>query len=159
MKIENVVRERLLKDPKFRKEYESKDTRDLTIRVSSKIQEARIYSGFTQTSLAKKMKTHQSSVARAERGNSLPSLTFLQKIAEALGTYLVEPSFGFLEKKTQGWRERLNDNEKTVFILPKTQSNNYSTHETKSKDPFAQGGSISYGFKLQATNFGAGHNS
>ncbi|MEK7120962.1 MAG: helix-turn-helix transcriptional regulator, partial [Patescibacteria group bacterium] len=104
MKIENVVRERLLKDPKFRKEYESKDTRDLTIRVSSKIQEARIYSGFTQTSLAKKMKTHQSSVARAERGNSLPSLTFLQKIAEALGTYLVEPSFGFLEKKTQGWR-------------------------------------------------------
>lgn len=87
-------------DARFKKEYEKRDAVDLAIRVSSKIQEARIFSGLTQQALAKRMKVHQPGIARAERGKDLPSLGFLQKIAEAMGTYLVEPSFGFLEEGT-----------------------------------------------------------
>jgi HTH-type transcriptional regulator/antitoxin HipB len=44
----------------------------------------RIQRGLTQTQLAKMVGTHQPSIARLENGTSAPSLSFLDRIAEAL---------------------------------------------------------------------------
>ena len=40
-------------------------------------------------------------IARIENGNRLPSLTFLNKIAIKLGSYLIPPKFGFMENDNQ----------------------------------------------------------
>lgn len=64
--------------------------------VAHLITEARIRSGLTQEKLAKKVGTQQSSIARIEGGSALPSLSFLLKLAKAMGTYLVAPKFGFM---------------------------------------------------------------
>jgi transcriptional regulator with XRE-family HTH domain len=44
----------------------------------------RIQRGLTQTQLAEKVGTRQPSIARLENGNSIPSLAFLKRIADAL---------------------------------------------------------------------------
>jgi DNA-binding XRE family transcriptional regulator len=44
----------------------------------------RIARGLTQTQLAEMLGTHQPSIARLESGSSIPSLTFLNRIAAAL---------------------------------------------------------------------------
>ncbi|MEK7558728.1 MAG: helix-turn-helix transcriptional regulator [Patescibacteria group bacterium] len=75
----------LLKDPEFRKALE--ETR-LEYEVAREIIRGRIRSGLTQAQLAKKLKTRQSVISRAESASSLPSLSFLRKMANALGTSL-----------------------------------------------------------------------
>jgi DNA-binding XRE family transcriptional regulator len=45
----------------------------------------RMLRGLTQAQLAERIGTHQPSIARLENGTSTPSLSFLAKIAEALG--------------------------------------------------------------------------
>jgi len=62
--------------------------------------EARILVGITQEELAKRIGTKQPSIARLENGMYLPSLSFMQKIANALETYLIPPKFGIVEKHT-----------------------------------------------------------
>ena len=94
MKFEKFKNE-LLKDNKFRKEYYRTD--DLPFEISEMIIKARIKRGMTQKELAKKVGTKQSSIARLENGNSLPSIKFLQKIAKAFDTVLISPKFDFLE--------------------------------------------------------------
>lgn len=98
MNIEDI-KKNLLKDPAFRAAYERKDKADLALRISFEIERARLTKGLTQQELAKKMSTHQPSIARAERGVALPSLTFLQQMAEALNTYIIEPQFAFLHEE------------------------------------------------------------
>jgi DNA-binding XRE family transcriptional regulator len=44
----------------------------------------RIQRGLTQTQLAELVGTHQPSIARLENGTSIPSLSFLNRIAESL---------------------------------------------------------------------------
>ena len=44
----------------------------------------RILRGLTQTQLAELVGTHQPSIARLENGSSVPSISFLQKVAAAL---------------------------------------------------------------------------
>jgi DNA-binding XRE family transcriptional regulator len=44
----------------------------------------RLMRGLTQTQLAELVGTHQPSIARLENGSSIPSLSFLNKIAAAL---------------------------------------------------------------------------
>ena len=44
----------------------------------------RISRGLTQTQLAKMVGTRQPSIARLENGSSVPSISFLQKVAAAL---------------------------------------------------------------------------
>ena len=44
----------------------------------------RILRGLTQTQLAEMVGTRQPSIARLENGSSLPSISFLQKVAAAL---------------------------------------------------------------------------
>lgn len=81
------------KDSEFRK---IKEGYNLHFQVSHLITEARAYKSLSQEELAHLVGTHQSSIARAESGASLPSLSFLHKIASALGTYLTAPKFGFM---------------------------------------------------------------
>ena len=76
------LKAKLMKNPKFRKEYERYD---LPFEIGLLILQMRLNSGLTQIQLAKKIGTKQPSLARAERGSMLPSLGYLQKIAEATG--------------------------------------------------------------------------
>ena len=48
--------------------------------------DARLKKGITQKELAKKMGTKQSSIARFESGRYNPTLAFVQKLANAVGT-------------------------------------------------------------------------
>lgn len=48
----------------------------------------RIARGLTQAQLAQMVGTKQPSIARLEKGESTPSLAFLEKLAEALGARL-----------------------------------------------------------------------
>ncbi|MBX4186939.1 MAG: helix-turn-helix transcriptional regulator [Candidatus Doudnabacteria bacterium] len=81
-------------DPDFRKEFEKID---LAFEISKMLIEARIFKNITQQELARLIKTKQPSIARAENGSTLPGLGFLEKVAKALGTYLIPPKFGFIE--------------------------------------------------------------
>lgn len=69
---------------------------DPVFAASTLITEARLYADMSQAELAKKIGTQQPSIARAEKGAVVPSIDFLQKIAKAIGTYLVPPKFGFM---------------------------------------------------------------
>lgn len=89
------AREILLRDSEFKKEYYKKD---LAFEIAKILIEARIIKNVTQAELAKIVGTKQPSIARIERGESLPSLRFLQKIANAFHTYLIPPMFGFMDK-------------------------------------------------------------
>ncbi len=63
------------------------------------ITEARMYAGLTQAQLAKKINTKQPSIARAENGTVIPSISFLNKIAKATGTRLIAPRFEFMNSR------------------------------------------------------------
>jgi len=95
MSVDELINE-LLEDSNFRKEFYKKD---LAFEISEMIIDLRIKLGLTQSKLAKKIGTQQSSIARLERGNFLPSLSFLMKIAKALNIDLIPPKFSILEKK------------------------------------------------------------
>lgn len=88
------IEEKLLSNKKFRREY---DRKDLAFEIGEMIIDARVKAGLTQEKLAKKVKTKQPSIARLENGSYLPSISFLDRIAKALGTDLIPPKFSFLE--------------------------------------------------------------
>lgn len=69
---------------------------DLSYQISFMLKKARLVKGLTQVELANKIGTKQESIARAENGNGLPSLTFLVKIANAFNAKLIMPIFDFL---------------------------------------------------------------
>lgn len=79
-----------MKNPKFAKLYSEPD---LAMDIGDMITHIRLKFGLTQEALARKIGTKQSSIARVENGNVLPSLKFLQKIAKALKTELKPPRF------------------------------------------------------------------
>jgi transcriptional regulator with XRE-family HTH domain len=90
------AKKRLLKKKAIRKEYERVD---LAYEIGQMISDARIVKKMTQDKLAKLVGTQQPSIARIERGSYLPSLSFLQKIAEAFNTQLLPPRLEMLEDK------------------------------------------------------------
>jgi transcriptional regulator with XRE-family HTH domain len=71
----------LLKDPEFRKEYEALEPE---YKLASSLIRLRLAKGLTQEGLAKLLNTKQESIARLESGDSLPTLTTIKKVAEAL---------------------------------------------------------------------------
>ncbi len=83
-------KKQLLKNPAFRQAL--KDTK-LEYQIARQIILARIKKGITQQSLAKKLQTKQSVISRVESGEHLPSLSFLHRLANAVGTNLTV-SFG-----------------------------------------------------------------
>ncbi len=71
----------LMKDPAFRKEYEALEPE---YKLASDLIRLRISKGLTQEALAKILHTRQSAIARLESAGSLPSLSTVKRVAEAL---------------------------------------------------------------------------
>jgi transcriptional regulator with XRE-family HTH domain len=90
------AKQRLLKDEKIRKAYKKVD---LAYEIGNMIVEARAAKNITQAQLAKMVGTKQPSIARLEAGARLPSLSFLEKVAQAFGTQLLPPRLEFLENQ------------------------------------------------------------
>ena len=86
MKRENFrsydeVRDKLMKNPEFRREYEKLEPE---FRIASALIEARLEGKITQAELAKRANTGQAVISRLENMNAKPSLSLIQRIAEAL---------------------------------------------------------------------------
>lgn len=86
--FQDDLKERL-KDPKFKKAWEESEAE---YQLAVKVIEARLKRKMSQRDLAKKVKTSQAAISRVEAMNGNPSLSFLKRIASALGTKL---SIGF----------------------------------------------------------------
>ena len=79
----------------FRKELEAqpgfkealKET-ELEFQVARAVIEARIKKGMTQEDLAKAMNTKQSVISRVENAKTVPSLSFLKRLAQVFGASL-----------------------------------------------------------------------
>lgn len=97
MNLQDLKNE-LLQNAEFRKEYYGNNPK---LDIALMIERARVIAGLTQKELAKKMKTKQAAISRAESGNYLPSLSFLERMAKALGTELIAPKFAFLEDESK----------------------------------------------------------
>jgi transcriptional regulator with XRE-family HTH domain len=78
-------KKQLMKDPEFTKEYDALETE---FKLAATLIRLRLAKGLTQEDLAKLLNTKQESIARLENGGSLPSLSTMKKIAEALGADL-----------------------------------------------------------------------
>ena len=79
------LQNRLMKNPAFRKEYEA--TR-VEFEIARAVIGARIKKGLTQADLAKAMNTKQSVISRVENAKTVPSLSFLKRLAEVLDASL-----------------------------------------------------------------------
>lgn len=75
----------LLKNPKFREEWENSE---IEYQLGRKLIEARLKRNLSQRELAKKAGTSQSQIARIEGMDANPSLHLLKRIAHALNTKL-----------------------------------------------------------------------
>lgn len=76
------VLQKELRNPEFRKEYEALGPKYDMIRA---VLDARLKRGVTQAEIARRAGTTQSAIARFESGASNPTLSFLTKVAAAVG--------------------------------------------------------------------------
>ncbi|OGM31391.1 transcriptional regulator [Candidatus Woesebacteria bacterium RIFCSPHIGHO2_01_FULL_44_10] len=76
----------LMKNPEFVREYKKLEPK---YKLISQLIGARLKKGLTQKELAQKIGTKQSAIARIEAGNVNPTVSFLEKVAQALGQKLV----------------------------------------------------------------------
>ena len=81
--IEKKHMEMVVGDPEYARAFADME---VEFQLAGELIKARIRSGLTQKQLAEKMGTTQSSLARLESGNSLPSLRSLKKYAYATGS-------------------------------------------------------------------------
>ena len=79
------LKKELLKDKGIKKAYEKLGPEFAVIEM---IIRRRIEKGLSQKELARKIGTKQSAISRLESGTYNPSLSFLQKVSEALNTKL-----------------------------------------------------------------------
>lgn len=75
----------LLKRPGFKEAQE--ETR-LEYEIARALIKARIERGLTQAEIARKMHTKQSVISRVENAKTVPSLSFLKRLAEVLNASL-----------------------------------------------------------------------
>ena len=85
MKGYKQFKTKLLKDKEIREAYEKLGPEFALIEI---IIRKRSEKGLTQRELAQRIGTKQSAVSRLESGNYNPSLSFLQRIADALDVRL-----------------------------------------------------------------------
>ncbi len=81
----DVYKQKLLKDPEFKKLYEDSQPE---FEIAKAIIHARIENKITQKELAKRINTTQSVISRLEQGRTSPSIALLKKVATALNTTL-----------------------------------------------------------------------
>jgi ribosome-binding protein aMBF1 (putative translation factor) len=74
-----------LRDPEIKAEYDKLQPEFAVIQA---VIDARKNKGVTQKTLAKRIGTKQSVISRLETGRANPSVSFLKKLAQALGTRL-----------------------------------------------------------------------
>ncbi len=77
------IRARLLANPKVKAEY---DALAPEFEISAELVKARMRAGLSQAQLAARMGTSQSTVARLESGQTLPSTKTLLRFAKATGS-------------------------------------------------------------------------
>ena len=75
----------LMQDEEFKKEYEALQPE---MDITRALMDARINANMTQEELSRKSGISQADISRLERGNRNPSLSFLKRLAEAMGTEL-----------------------------------------------------------------------
>lgn len=115
------------------KEYAEKhgvdlNERDLNFELSNLISDARIYAGITQEELADLMGAQQSAVARAESGGHEVKLSFIERVAKAVGTELVLPRFAFMNvPKVQNISTNAYSNASFSILSPYHKIRNEST--------------------------------
>jgi HTH-type transcriptional regulator/antitoxin HipB len=80
-----TIRERWMRDPEFRGTY---DRISPAMEIAFAIAEARHRVHLSQDQLAKKIGTSQPTVARWERGRSMPTTKTLGRVAKATGSRL-----------------------------------------------------------------------
>ena len=85
-----------LKNERFRKYYRRWD---FALSIGRTVLEWRIERGLTQEELATLASTHQSSIARLENGQKLPSMGFLQRIAKVLSVELEGIEYRYINPK------------------------------------------------------------
>ena len=78
-------KKRLLKDTEFKAEYEALEPE---YKLAATLIRLRLAKGLTQEQLAELLNTKQESIARLESGTSLPSLSMVRKVANALDAEL-----------------------------------------------------------------------
>ena len=83
--------------------------------VGLQVLAARIKKGLKQTELAELVGTSQPAIARAERGGALQSLDLLLRIAEALGTGVIAPTFASLKLNESHRELRIESSSDTRF--------------------------------------------
>ena len=83
-KISNLHK-KWMKEPAYSKEYNALEEE---FALASAMISARAKAGLTQSQLAKRMKTTQSTIARLESGKTMPSGRTLQNFAAATGSRL-----------------------------------------------------------------------
>ena len=93
-----VLKDELMKDPDFKKEYEAIQPE---MDITRAILDARIQAGLTQTKLSEKSGISQADISRLEKGTRNPSLALLKRLAEAMDSTL---RIEFVPKKQIGSR-------------------------------------------------------
>ncbi len=78
-------KKKMMKDPEFRVAYESLEPE---YALKRRLIELRTKKEITQKELAERVGTKQSSIARFERGGYSPTISFLSRLAQALGMKL-----------------------------------------------------------------------
>ncbi len=86
MKTWKTLKKELLKNKQVAQEYKKLEPR---YQLISQLIEARVKKGLTQEELAEKIGTKQSAIARVESGNINPTIGFLEKFTQAIGTKLI----------------------------------------------------------------------
>lgn len=81
----DIYKQKLLKEPTFKKLYEESQPE---FEIAKAIIRARIKNKITQKELAKRMSTTQSVISRVEQAKTSPSISFLKRLAAALNTTL-----------------------------------------------------------------------
>ena len=79
------MKQELLQNPVFKKEYEASE---VEYQIARAIIKARIYKKITQKELAQKMHTTQSVISRVENAGTVPSISFLKRLASVLNLSL-----------------------------------------------------------------------
>jgi len=90
-----------LRDPEFRAEYDR-------LEPAYQLARLRIAHGLTQAQLADLVGTRQPSIARFESGKTEPRLSFLRRVAKALG-YRLETHFVPQDQTATGDAERVQE--------------------------------------------------
>ena len=83
-------KKQLLQDPQFVKALQETE---VEYRIAREVIDQRIKHGYTQQQLAKKLHTKQSVISRVENAKTLPSLSFLKRLAQVFDSHL-QISFG-----------------------------------------------------------------